>query len=257
MKHNLCTWTRSPFTILLFNRTCASRIKYYLLLKIDVISTNFRWITWIMAFLRHYSSDELSRSLHSAADKFWRFSCWTNRRSDSFPTWANSPRYTDLVLRSAGQCSVEGITDTAYNELVGKMYLWICQPDLGNLLFSKLLLSVGTFFARFRQVHHQVLQLWYHRFQLWWKINFIPCLLEESRLLAWPKETPPATKTATARGQYSVVFASPEALARSGRALLATDVYNIGALLATDGYNIGRIYVDFLLMRVTALRNGK
>ena len=27
------------------------------------------------------------------------------------------PRYTDSVLLSAGQCSVEGRTDTAYNEL--------------------------------------------------------------------------------------------------------------------------------------------
>ena len=31
----------------------------------------------------------------------------------------SSPRYTALVLRSAGQCSVQGITDTAYNELHG------------------------------------------------------------------------------------------------------------------------------------------
>ena len=198
MKHDLCTCLRSPFTILLYNRTCASRIKYYLLLKIDVISTNFHWITWIMAFLRHYSSDELSRSFHSAADKLG-IEDFRAEQIDALIAFLHGQvvRGTQtLVLRSAGQCSVEGITDTAYNELVGKMYLWICQPDLGNLLFSKLLLSVGTFFARFRQVHHQVLQLWYHCFQLWWKINLIPCLLEESRLLAWLKETPPATKTA-------------------------------------------------------------
>ena len=100
------------------------------------------------------------------------------------------------------------------------------------MLFSKLLLSVGTFFARFRQVHHQVLQLKYHNIQA-------ACLT---------KETPPATKTAIARGQYSVVFASPEALARSGRALLATDVYrqNLCGIFVDESQCIKQWLVDLL-----------
>ena len=148
-----------------------------------------------MAFLSHYSSDELSRSLHSAADKLG-IENFREEQMDALKAFLRGQDVFVNLPTGFGKSAIFQAAPFCWDFL---RQMQTCSPSTIAIVVSPLSALMND------QLH-----------SLSTRGIQAACLT---------KETPPATKTAISRGQYSLVFARPEALAKSGRALLANDVY--------------------------------